>query len=497
MKSLFSFFEHFVVLFLVTPFVFLIEYLINYATSPALSIAVFSYIYLFIFGIIGIVSAYLTASDKFRPSYVFVAIIIISLICFTGFSLLIQSFKAEIAILTIFEILIINKLSTVIVFHDDFIELCGDLKGYKLKDHLYQNKFAAMDLGEQIKKTKNIMYILSVYIIGIIIAEHFERGLNTFLIIISLLFLLNYIIYLYIMSYYKKEIFYLNIGLTQIIPERKKFYRLLVLILTVSVLLGSIFARNQAPVKINIVSDYIAEETVEEILPPVQNEYIPVKNPEGVFLSDYPVLSKIINAIYEFFDCIAIFIGSIIKVVGRHIWSYYYFYLPLLLGSGIVLYFRDVNYKRVFELVSKLLKRFAFKLKNGFKGLSKKNTLNDDYVKVSKQDFLNSIIGNSKRTKKSKEKRVELDRLTRQFIKVIGFGTKYKINYTKNLAPCEYTNLLKNHLLEKSKDEKSVLKAEACVKAGQIFERALYDKDTLPLEEEKEFLKCINVILAK
>ena len=62
-------------------------------------------------------------------------------------------------------------------------------------------------------------------------------------------------------------------------------------------------------------------------------------------------------------------------------------------------------------------------------------------------------------------------------MKIIDWGTAHGIEYTKNLAPAEYTGLLNN---------------ENAVAAGLLFEKALYDKECLSSDEEKSFINNVD-----
>ena len=86
-----------------------------------------------------------------------------------------------------------------------------------------------------------------------------------------------------------------------------------------------------------------------------------------------------------------------------------------------------------------------------------------------------------KKAKRSKEKIAEIDRLTKKFMRLIDWGEAQGIKYTPNLAPAEYTVLFKS--------EKADL-------AGQLFEKALYDKNILTAEEENQFISSIDAIIS-
>ena len=65
-------------------------------------------------------------------------------------------------------------------------------------------------------------------------------------------------------------------------------------------------------------------------------------------------------------------------------------------------------------------------------------------------------------------------------MKLIDWGQAHEIKYSQNLAPAEYTALFNN---------------ETANLAGNLFEKALYDKNVLTTEEEKQFIEAVEKIL--
>ena len=65
-------------------------------------------------------------------------------------------------------------------------------------------------------------------------------------------------------------------------------------------------------------------------------------------------------------------------------------------------------------------------------------------------------------------------------MKIIDWGQSKGIKYKTNLAPAEYTALINT---------------ETAKLAGQLFEKALYDKNILSAEEEKAFIEAVKEII--
>ena len=56
-----------------------------------------------------------------------------------------------------------------------------------------------------------------------------------------------------------------------------------------------------------------------------------------------------------------------------------------------------------------------------------------------------------KKAKRSKEKEAEIDRLTKQFMRLIDWGEAQGIKYKTTLAPAEYTNLIHEQVATEEK----------------------------------------------
>lgn len=151
------------------------------------------------------------------------------------------------------------------------------------------------------------------------------------------------------------------------------------------------------------------------------------------------------------------------------------------------------------------IKSFFRLLADFFKGIfsfrPEKKTL---YNTVGAEEFKQKVESFAMKAKKSKEKLAELDRLTRKFMILISWGETNGVEYSKNLAPKEYTDKLKLHFsgaafkdaptAETVAAKPGVTGAELseCLDAaGVIFEKALYGQDVILPDEEASFKKSI------
>ncbi len=125
---------------------------------------------------------------------------------------------------------------------------------------------------------------------------------------------------------------------------------------------------------------------------------------------------------------------------------------------------------------------FKQTLKHIFRNFFNLKTEKAIYAKSEYKSFMDSINDFIQKSKKSKEKKSELDRLSKYFIKLIECGEKNATPYKKSFGPYEYVCLLNN---------------EDARKAGILFEKALYAKELLTKEEEKDFINNINSYLER
>ena len=158
----------------------------------------------------------------------------------------------------------------------------------------------------------------------------------------------------------------------------------------------------------------------------------------------------------------------------------------LFLILGIAWFFlKPFVSKKFYEFVRKTdlkgkLKRFFLNLKKYIKNIFKPRIKHSFAGSRNARSFINEMESFLQKSKKSKEKRAELDRLSRVFVKLIDWGEEHNIPYTKNLAPAEYTALFKN----KNADI-----------AGLLFEQALYAKEPLSTKQEDDFNKAVQKVV--
>lgn len=128
----------------------------------------------------------------------------------------------------------------------------------------------------------------------------------------------------------------------------------------------------------------------------------------------------------------------------------------------------------------KFLKNVFSDIRGFLRSIFTRNATEQPYSTIQSQKFGEGIKDFMKKAGRSKEKNAEIDRLTKHFMKLIDWGEAHKIQYLQNFAPAEYTALFNN---------------ETANLAGNLFEKALYDKNVLTAEDEKQFIEAVEKIL--
>ncbi len=294
---------------------------------------------------------------------------------------------------------------------------------------------------------------------------------NTFVFVISVFF------GFFKVTYFNRESYYANMGFSEIIKNKRKYYRYVALVFIISALCAFAFSRNEPLIKIHF------KESA-----PVYKQYeykteVPQKEYEFTGDVDTPDLEDTLGNYKDYFVLQIIF--QIVKIAAIVILLFYviYFLIRPFFTSGWKEFWKD---HKLYIYFRKLLQE----IKDFFSILFGKDA--ETFATVESNSFKNSINNLIKKSKKSKEKKAELDRLTKQFINLIDWGTKRDIKYKVNFAPAEYTALI-NEYFNKNADKDC---GDSAYKVGLLFEKALYDKELLSSEEENDYYESIKSIIS-
>ena len=365
-------------------------------------------------------------------------------------------------------IILYKKLFEAFFEHDGFERQCAEKNNSSgLQKELYDYNIHLSGAAQGYRQNRTMLFILAI-ILMILTALTVTSCGGPSLLSVTLIF--TYIICLYlnlfIYSHYVREAVYASDGFVNVFDFRFKIVGVSVIIFASCFLVGLLVSSNHSPLKLSYLLFFLRWFKKPETTVPYQYKDITNQDIIAQRLKDLEIYQRAVDEGKETKGTFtfAIICGALI--VLAILW---YFISPFFKRAWDK-YLRGVSFKAIFKnffgQIKKMLKElFTRKQRFKLERSESSRRFNKDM-----EEFI-------KFSRKSKEKKAELDRLTKQFMKVIDWGTAHGIEYTKNLAPAEYTGLLNN---------------ENAVAAGLLFEKALYDKECLSSDEEKSFINNVD-----
>ena len=366
-------------------------------------------------------------------------------------------------------------INDMFIYHDRFIYECEGFEGKELETYLFHNNLVAIDLTEKTKGQQVVLFGLSVVMFIILVFGKLSQGyFNLLITLLVIVFYVSIMLCYYTLGLFKNDVFYAFLGFKDYIADKKKILRSVFLIILLASVFAALLSSNKALIKINyFLSEYDEQLNDNQPIQRDDFEYIPL--PEINMGDDFgPEVrpNLILEIIFEFIKY-----AAIVAIAGAVL---YFFIKPFF-----------TRHWRVFWSEGKLIRFLRdvwSDIKNFFRFIFSKDDSSQAYSTVQAKSFMDSMQDFLKKAKRSKEKTAEIDRLTKQFMRLIDWGEAHKIHYRVNLAPAEYTKLIEQYF--QTEDNK-----EAATNAGQLFEKALYDKEVLTAEEEKLFIESIKKVL--
>lgn len=359
-------------------------------------------------------------------------------------------------------------LNNMFVYHDLFIEECGDYNGKDLEAHLFHNNLSAIDFGSKARITGYLLVILPmllVVIIAVVLKNNYK--LSLFALLFILLFFTGLFFCFFILGIYRNDVFFGFLGFRDYIENKRRLLRTITLILAASCIFGLLLSSNHALIRITfgtVETEYtLREQPKMQEIPQAEN-YDIASELEKMFPDDGKFPAWIWDVLTEIIKWAAILALSYVLII--------FFFKPFFTShfrefwkEGRLMKFLQHVWEEICEFF-----RYAF---------SKKEA-EQPYATVQSRRFGEGIKDFMKKAGRSKEKNAEIDRLTKYFMRIIDWGEAKEIHYHPNLAPAEYTALFKN---------------ETADLAGRLFEQALYDKNVLTKEEEKAFIEAVEAVI--
>lgn len=466
----------------VTSLILFYLYLLNYKLKMELNndnvyINLFTFVTLAISGLIFLFVLIIFNKEKTRPaaniSFIIIYVIIEIVICYIFGQV---NVPYSLIPFTIVQYVLFILIFDTFKYHTEFINSIADKDGKELETYLYHNNLYSLDLAEKNKNTLLVLTAYSlIYSIGILIFELNKNKLTLPLVLLSIIFYFSVFAYVMLIFFFNKESYYANLGIKDILKNKRTYIRNIFMVFIIANILGAVFSIREPVFNLTFKEIDTVDNRTEFVTPPVI-EYENTTTFEKVDLDEVLGNSK-----------------------DNPLWDKIWKIVELILGGSAAIYlllkfikpFFSSEWKEFWKehRFSKYLNELFNTLIEFFKELFSFGKTDDDYSKVEYKDFRDNISAYIKHSKKSKEKKIELDRITQKFMYVIKWGEKNSIDYKKSMAPLEYCNLIIEFLNNENADGAMKKAAET---VGQLFEKALYDKELLTKDEENEYNNAVG-----
>lgn len=376
-----------------------------------------------------------------------------------------------------------STVNDIFVYHDYFTEGYEGKSGKELIEYLFHNNVAALEFASKRNSSRGTLFILGfIQFVLLFIPNLLKHHVPVLAYVFALIFYFSLFIIFMMLGIFNSESYYAFLGFDTVVKNERKHYKMVIFIFLSALLLALLLSSNHALVNIPKFSQRTYELQKNYELPDYSNDAdLPRSDFDEMF--SIPVKNRKPSRLAGILKVMA----KILKVIG--------IVLAGALGLFILIrpFFSDSwkqfrKEKRLYHFLRKIWNDFKDFVKAIFTG-QKPDGL---YSTVSSRNFSDAIKDLIHNSKKSKAKKAELDRLTKQFMYLINWGTKRKILYTKNLAPAEYTAKLSVYFSKHFTNNYM----DFCEKAGVLYEKALYDKELLSQSEDEQFINSIDEILA-
>lgn len=407
-------------------------------------------------------------------------IVFYGIIAFILFMFVIPGVPAMLIVIpTVFECYFMLKLERTFSYHDSFITSCGDLSGQELSSMLHEETWLISDFVEIIDDSLFKLGILSFVTITFFLALFFT---HTSISVLTVVFMLAHVILmlftLVLSTIFKNETYYAGMGLSSVFSLRKKLLKSSFIFCLLCVAIAFFIASDYALLKPSYFAWLFA--WLKGVTPDNSTQSVTgAPEPKPVFLEEtsYNTMDVETNPVFEI-------LFKIIK------------WISLIGLSGLVLFFFfgpffSQKWKEFWKnkKLASYLKRIWAAIKSALRALLGIRIQKREAYAKAAADFKDKISTIIEASKKSKEKKKEIDRLTASFLEVIEWGEEREITYKKNLAPAEYTALIADAF------PSAAALVSAAKTAGELFEKALYAKELLSAEEEKRFVEAVATVI--
>lgn len=383
-------------------------------------------------------------------------------------------------VVTLLQFVLTINLNNYFTIYDSFIDEWESRDGEELQSFLYKNNALGSDLGSKAKQIKTVLYVLTaVFCIFIIFIKMNLQKITFLYVMLFFVFFSSLSTFLLTIKYIYYKSLYGFLGNRTLVKNLRHYIKILSVVSLIALLPAIFISRNEAffDIRVSAKDGFSASVNHTKFSAPVIKS-LNTFNPDYDNLEQLKMLQKEPSVIIKILLVVlqaGIFAGILYLV--------FIFLIKPLFSKELRDYFKERRLQTFFRDIHSMIKDF-------FKNLFKKSKT-EQYMTVNSSRFMEYI--NNYSSKKSREKVIELGRLSKHFLLLVKWAEKKDIKYTKNLAPVEFTRKIKSYLLSSQNNDEQVI--NMIMRTGFLFEKALFDKDKLSKEQEKEFISSIKTII--
>lgn len=385
-------------------------------------------------------------------------------------------------------------------FYELFVEHTSGMDGKELSSDLVENNWYVSDYINCAKSLIFSLFIISLVLSACVLALHLlGRNISPALYASLICFIASFAGLIIIHTVNDHETSFAFLGHAAIFNFRKRIMIICVLLCLLSVAGGAILSSDTPVLKPSyfswILKPFSFEEIPDEIPgynsgPGVIDEEFDLEDVGN--LREDSLLSKIMHEFFIIFEyvLIAAITGGIIV-----------FLTAAFFGKKWKDFWKNKKLSAFLKNVWVRLKKLIYDLLHMEK---KKKVAWNTAEAASFKDAMKSLLSGAR---KSREKRAELDALTRIFMQLVDYAASQGVSYKPHMAPLEFARILADALVADTGDSLSeagsltgadaaekapaASRAGAALAAGRLFEQALYAKELLTKEERAQFEESI------
>lgn len=378
-------------------------------------------------------------------------------------------------------------LNRVLLYQDRYLAQIEPWNPSELGRNLRSDSIPVEDLNKSIDGNKKILEVISIIVILYVFnichfkMLTFEQTPVLFILFIAafILFMLSVTVLFVIYNVYKQNTYFAFLGFKSILDRKYQIIKAVIPILALSFVLSFVFSSKNALIKFEYKDKNGHVYTNKEYKKPVKTiEHLDIDMDalrEALPEEKESPFVEVFFKVFEFLILAAVAF-ALLSFMAKYIFT-----------GGFITFFKEFTLLKIF-------KTFFQNIIDFFRELFGMKASEESYSTVNSRNFKLNIDNFLKRSKKSTQKKQELDKFTKQFMHIVEWGDKREIKYRKNYAPAEYCLQIMDYFNNSEIEDKAV-RTENARLVGYYFEKALYSAELLSADEVNQFFINSNCVI--